>query len=120
VPRVDSDGGELSGLSGFVIFRAEGSQGGFVAIDTLAGHVQELVDEGLKSLTAYAYRVMAFDDAGNKSSLTAQQQTQTRGLQVPPNVNASGQIGQIVLSWGGIDNLDLLGYYVFRSTRADD
>ena len=120
VPRVDSDGGELSGLSGFVIFRAEGSQGGFVAIDTLAGHAQELVDEGLKSLTAYAYRVMAFDDAGNKSSLTAQQQTQTRGLQVPPNVNASGQIGQIVLSWGGIDNLDLLGYHVFRSTRADD
>ncbi|MEE2872745.1 MAG: hypothetical protein VX893_07495 [Candidatus Latescibacterota bacterium] len=120
VPRVDSDGGELSGLSGFVVFRAEGSQGGFVAIDTLAGHAQELVDEGLKSLTAYAYRVMAFDDAGNKSSLTAQQQTQTRGLQVPPNVNASGQIGQIVLSWGGIDNLDLLGYHVFRSTRADD
>ena len=120
VPRVDSDGGELSGLSGFVVFRAEGSQGGFVAIDTLAGHAQELVDEGLKSLTAYAYRVMAFDDAGNESPLTAQQQTQTRGLQVPPNVSASGQIGQIVLSWGGIDNLDLLGYHVFRSTRADD
>ena len=87
-PRVDSDGSTLSGLSGFVVFRAEDAQGGFVAIDTLGGDAQELIDRGLKALTTYAYRVMAFDAAGNKSQLTAQQQIQTRGLEVPPNLSA--------------------------------
>ncbi|MCH2659330.1 hypothetical protein MK163_02710, partial [bacterium] len=119
VPRVDSDGSELSGLSGFVIFRSENNTG-FVAIDTLAGDVQEFVDSGLEALTVYSYRVMAFDEAGNSSPLTSPQQTETRGLQVPPNLSAVGQIEQISISWSGIENLDLLGYNVLRSTRADD
>ena len=118
LPRTDADGGPLTGLSGFVLFRAEGDQG-YVPIDTLAADAQSYADDGLKALTRYGYRILSFDSKGNKSQLTAPQLTNTLGLPTPSNVVASGDIGRIEIRWSGVDNTDLLGYNVYRSTRSD-
>ena len=118
LPRTDADGGPLTGLLGFVLFRAEGDQG-YVPIDTLAADAQSYADDGLKALTRYGYRILSFDSKGNKSQLTAPQLTSTLGLPTPSNVVATGDIGRIEIRWSGVDNTDLLGYNVYRSTRSD-
>ena len=118
LPRTDADGGPLTGLSGFVLFRAEGDQG-YVPLDTLAADAQSYADDGLKALTRYGYRILSFDSKGNKSQLTAPQLTSTLGLPTPSNVSAIGDIGRIEIRWSGVDNTDLLGYNVYRSTRSD-
>jgi len=118
-PRRDADGRELTGLEGFVVFRAEVGTGGIVAVDTLAADVQEYVDEGLKALTTYIYTVMGFDQAGNESQLASPQQASTRGLAVPPGLRALGETGRIELNWQAVDADELLGYNVYRSTRSD-
>ena len=119
LPRRDADGRELTGLQGFVLFRAEGGTGGFVPIDTLAANAQEYVDGDLKALTVYAYTILAFDNAENQSELAQTQQASTRGLAVPAALRAEGKIGRIELNWQAIDVTELLGYEVYRSTRSD-
>ena len=118
LPRTDADGGPLTGLSGFVLFRAEDDQG-YVPVDTLSADAQSYADDGLKALTRYGYRILSFDSKGNKSQLTAPQLTSTLGLPTPSNVVATGDIGRIEIRWSGVDNTDLLGYNVYRSTRSD-
>ena len=118
LPRTDADGRELTGLAGFVLYRAEGDQG-YVPIDTLAADVQSYVDTGLKSLTSYSYRILSFDAKGNKSQLTTPQVASTLGLPTPANFVATGDISRIELRWNGVDNSDLIGYNVYRSARSD-
>ena len=118
-PVTDADGGELSGLSGFVVLRSEGGTASFVALDTLSADVRTYVDEGLKALTTYAYTVIAFDDAGNESGQASSVSTRTQGVQVPSGLSAQGGIGRVVLSWSAVDVEGLQGYNVFRSTRSD-
>ena len=118
-PVNDADGGELSGLSGFVVLRSEGGTASFVALDTLSADVRTYVDEGLKALTTYAYTVIAFDDAGNESGQASSVSTRTQGVQVPSGLSAQGGIGRVVLTWSAVDVEGLQGYNVFRSTRSD-
>jgi fibronectin type 3 domain-containing protein len=118
-PVLDSDGGELTGLEGFVVLRSEGGTASFVAVDTLSAGLREYVDEGLKALTTYAYTVVAFDDAGNESGQASSVTTQTRGVEVPSGLRAAGGIGRVVLSWSAVQADGLQGYNVFRSTRSD-
>ena len=118
-PTADADGGELTGLDRFVVFRSEGGPGAFVPVDTLSWELREYVDEGLKSLTVYAYTVVAYDDAGNESRQATSSQTRTGGIPVPAGLSAAGGTGQIVVSWSGVDDEDLEGYNVYRSNSSD-
>ena len=118
-PVTDAGGGELSGLSGFVVLRSEGGNASFVALDTLSADVRTYVDAGLKALTTYAYTVVAFDNAGNESSQASSVQTRTQGVQVPGGLSARGGIDRVVLSWTAVQVEGLLGYNIFRSTRSD-
>ncbi len=78
-PRQDEDGRELSGLSGYIVLRAESGSGSPVPIDTLAGSQTGYTDVGLKSLTTYSYTVIAFDGKGNSSRSAAAVQVTTDG-----------------------------------------
>ncbi|MEW6753487.1 MAG: hypothetical protein AB1505_21260, partial [Candidatus Latescibacterota bacterium] len=118
-PRRDADGGQLSGLAGYVVFRAEVGRGSLVPLDTLASGAAEHADGGLRALTAYTYAVMAFDGAGNQSQLSEPQQVTTRGLATPTDLEAQSQIGRIEVSWQAQAAVELLGFNVFRSTRSD-
>lgn len=118
-PTTDADGAELTGLAGFVVFRSEGGAGSFVPADTLAGTARLWEDSGLKSLTLYAYTVVAFDAAGNESRPAGSSQTRTGGISAPQGLVATDEIGRIIVSWQPVVDTDLAGYHVYRSTRSD-
>ncbi|MFH1568330.1 MAG: hypothetical protein ABIL09_10080, partial [Gemmatimonadota bacterium] len=118
-PSQDADGGELTGLDGFIVMRSEGGPGSYVPVDTVGAGVREYVDEGLKSLTVYSYTVVAYDGSGNVSRLATASQTQTGGIAVPGGLRADGGIGRIAVSWSGVSDADLAGYNLYRSTRSD-
>ncbi|MBT3345285.1 MAG: hypothetical protein HN712_14280 [Gemmatimonadetes bacterium] len=118
-PLTDADGGDLTGLSGFIILRTEGDGEAFVPVDTLSADLRRLVDSGLKSLTSYTYAVVAFDADGNESAQARSNVTRTAGLPVPAALRATDDVGRILLSWQSVDDSDLAGYDVYRSTTSD-
>ena len=118
-PVTDADGGELSGLSGFVVLRSEGGTASFVALDTLGAGARSYLDEGLKALTTYAYTVVAFDAAGNESGQASSVTTRTRGVEVPRGLQAFSGIGRVLLTWTAVTAESLQGYDLYRSSRSD-
>ena len=78
-PRQDEGSRELSGLSGYIVLRAESGFGSPVPIDTLAASQTGYTDVGLQSLTTYSYTVIAFDGKGNSSRSAANVQVTTGG-----------------------------------------
>ena len=119
-PTTDSDGGELTGLSGFTVYRSEGVSGSLVSVSTLGSDTREYVDEGLRSLTEYGYAVSAFDGAGNESGQSSVSRARTEGIAVPSGVRAEDGIGRIGLSWEAVGDEELIGYNVYRSERPDE
>ena len=118
-PTTDSDGGDLTGLSGFTVYRLEGVSGSLVSVATVGSEVREYVDEGLRALTEYGYAVSAFDGSGNESVQSAVSRARTEGMAVPSGFRASDGIGRIELRWEAVSGEDLIGYNVYRSSRPD-
>ncbi len=110
----DADGGELTGLAGYVVFRAEGSSS-FVPVDSLQADAREYRDTGLRPLTSYSYRVLAYDEVGNESAVSNTAQIQTMGVTVPLNLTAVAGIARIELTWKAVEDPELLGYNLYRS-----
>ena len=119
-PVRDAGGGELSGLAGYAILRRESGSGGTVPVDTVAAETRQYVDEGLKALTSYSYSIVAFDEAGNISSLSQVVQVTTPGMPVPANLAAESRAGRIEVSWAAVSDEELLGYDLYRSERPDE
>ena len=65
---LDSDGGQLTGLTGYTVFRSKGSTNSFQPVATVDASTRQYVDSGLEELTTYYYTVSAADDAGNESA----------------------------------------------------
>ena len=112
-------GGELTGLSGFTVYRSEGVSGSLVAVATLGAEAREYVDEGLRSLTEYGYAVSAFDGGGNESVQSGVSRARTEGMAVPSGVRARDGIGRIEVIWESVADEELIGYNVYRSPRPD-
>jgi len=71
-PKADASGGDLSGLSRFVIYRAVGSSAaGFTVLTQVDSTKRIHQDGGLDFSTTYLYRVSAVDASGNESSLSS-------------------------------------------------
>ncbi len=119
-PTTDADGGELTGLSGFTVYRSEGVSGSLVSVATVGPEVREYVDEGLRSLTEYGYAVTAFDGSGNESGQSGLSRARTEGIAIPSGVRAEDGIGRIEVSWVAVEDEELLGYNVYRSERPDE
>ena len=117
-PETDAGGAALSGLSGYVVLRSEGT-GGSVAVDTLSREEREYRDRGLKSRTTYSYSVVAFDGSGNTSRASASVSVTTSGLPSPSGLRADSGIGRIELSWTAVAEPSLAGYDVYRSSTSD-
>ena len=118
-PAFDADGGNLTGLSGFVLLRAEGSDGALLTVDTLGADIRTYADAGLKALTAYRYAVIAVDASGNQSTQALSSATRTAGIPKPTDLSATDGLGRITLQWLAVDSDDLLGYEVHRATASD-
>ena len=114
-PTKDADGGELTGLAGYVVLRSEGGNTSFVELARLEADAGEYVDEGLEPLSLYVYAIVAFDSAGNESVLSIGREVRTGGVASPGGLQARGEIGRIDLTWFDSAEEDLQGYNVYRS-----
>ena len=117
--QYDADGGELTGLSGYVIFRTSSGSSERVAVDTVSWETTEYVDGDLSAAVVYTYALMAVDGSGNGSELTPPVSATTRGLAPPSGLSAASGIGRITVRWSGSDEAELIGYNVYRSERSD-
>ena len=119
-PNVDSDGGDLSGLSDYVLLRSVESGSQFSVIDTISSDETRFVDNiGLLAATEYQYKMQALDIEGNRSLFSGIVSAITAGIEMPRGVAATAGIGQILLSWNSSSEETLLGYNVYRTQRTD-
>ena len=119
-PNVDSDGGDLSGLSDYVLLRSVESGSQFSVIDTISSDETRFVDNiGLLAATEYQYKMQALDIEGNRSLFSGIVSAITAGIEMPRGVAATAGIGQILLSWNSSSEETLLGYNVYRTQRSD-
>ncbi|MEW6753488.1 MAG: hypothetical protein AB1505_21265, partial [Candidatus Latescibacterota bacterium] len=118
-PTLDGNGGELTGLSAYIISRSRDTAAGLVAIDTVAAGQTRFVDTGLQASTTYFYAVSALDPSGNTSALSSAVSAHTAGIAPPASVAAEGGIGRVTVGWEASTAEDLRGYNVYRSTRSD-
>ena len=133
VPQADSDRGELTGLSGYAVFRSEETTDSFVRVgETTEARFE---DSGLSESTTYFYTVVAIDDAGNESGRSSSVRVKTRGPDLtapaaPVNVSVVAdevEFGRVVVTWSipqfdsdGGELTGLSGYAVFRSEETTD
>ncbi len=126
----DANGGQLTGLANYTVFRSKGSTNSFVPISIVDSATRQFVDSGLEALTDYFYTVTAIDEGGNESARANVVQVRTGGPDqvapaAPQNLAAVADevnFGQVTVSWNastqdanGGQLTDLSGYIVFRS-----
>ncbi len=119
-PRTDQDGGDLTGLRSFVVYRAQDGPGALSAVDTVDAGSSAFTDTGLEPATTYYYSVSATDGSGNVSPRALTVSATTPGISPPAALSTSGEVTRITVSWNASDEDDLLGYNVYRSTRPDE
>lgn len=118
-PLSDAGGQVLTGLHEYNIFRAKDSQDSFVKIATVASTQTTYTDESnLETDATYFYRVSATDAAANESgrSTAASISTGATGVSVPTGLRTISQIGRVELQWNAVNDPNLIGYLVLRST----
>ena len=116
---LDADGGELTGLAGYVILRSEGNGVSLAPVDTVDAQAREYRDEGLRGVTQYTYALQAFDPAGNYSPLSLSGQGVTRGVLPASGLVATGGTARIELRWNRSLDAALAGYNLYRASRSD-
>jgi large repetitive protein len=118
-PLGDSNGQVLTGLHEYSIFRAKDSQDSFVKVATVSSTETTYTDEAnLETDATYFYRVSAVDASTNESgrSTAASISTGATGVSVPSGLKTVSKIGEIELSWNAVDDPNLIGYLVLRSS----
>ena len=129
-PTKDADGGDVTDLASYAVFRSKASTNSFQFVATVDADTREYVDTGLEELTAYYYAVSASDEIGNESVRSGIVQVVTSGPDrvapaAPQNLSAVADdvtFSQVALAWSaptrdanGDQLTDLTEYVVFRS-----
>ena len=103
-PIRDANGGALTGLGGFVIYRADPLNNNVLTyLTTVDGTHRAYRDTGLENRTTYRYQISAIDHEGNESARSSiKTVTTTDNIVVPPtNLRASynGSVPEVNVSW---------------------
>ncbi len=103
-PIRDANGGPLTGLGGFVIYRADPLNNNVLAyLTTVDGSYRTYRDTDLENRTTYRYQISAIDNDDNESALSSiRTVTTTDNIVVPPlNLLASynGSGPEVILNW---------------------
>lgn len=114
-------------VEGYIIFRADAPQGPYEEIKKIYKRDNiEIVDTGsgkkMADAQKYYYKVVAFNDDGEKSEPSEPESIVAKGGPNPPTQLAavSGMIREIQLKWAKSDDGDTVGYKVFRSGGETD
>jgi fibronectin type 3 domain-containing protein len=86
-PIRDADGGLLTGLTRYVIYRADSSNTVPIELTTVDAAHQMYLDTGLANRTIYRYQISAIDQYGNESARSSIQTVRTTDLIVAPPSN---------------------------------
>jgi fibronectin type 3 domain-containing protein len=122
-PTTDLSGGDLTGISRYLVFRASSTQGPFTEIGSTT--TAAYLDTGLTAHTTYYYRVQALDDDGNAGTLSSTTALTTGGVDMPKNVRLSASTPSsstsppvVTVQWDGAAGA-ILYYEVQRTTVAN-
>ena len=111
-PIRDANGGALTGLARFVIYRADSSNTVPIELTTVDATHQMYQDTGLANRTIYRYQISAIDNEGNESVRSPiKTVTTTDNIVVPPtNLRALApdnvSVPEVNLSWTAPDEYD--------------
>jgi fibronectin type 3 domain-containing protein len=104
-PDQDVGNAELTGLAGYRLYRAVGSEAsGLILLASVDSTETSFNDTGLEVNSTYIYRVSAVDAAGNESSLSSsvtRTTESTSDVSPPTNVTvvAAGDGSMVTISW---------------------
>ena len=101
-PTRDANGGDLTGLASFVIYRADPlSNNVLTYLTTVDETHQTYRDTDLANRTIYRYQISAIDHQGNESARSPiRTVTTTDNIVVPPlNLQASYSGSEVILIW---------------------
>ena len=102
-PIRDADGGLLTGLARYVIYRADSSNTVPTEFTTVDAAHQMYLDTGLANRTTYRYQITAIDDEGNESARSPIRTVVTSETLVmsPSNLQVSynGDVPEVNLTW---------------------
>ncbi|MCZ6636124.1 MAG: hypothetical protein O7G87_22225 [bacterium] len=113
-PTQDSNGGDLTSLASFQVFRSRESSSSFSLLTTLAATQTAFQDTSVELLTNYFYAISAVDSVGNVGPRSQSVSVTTKGLAVPSNLAATDGIQKITLNWSANSEPELTGYEILR------
>lgn len=104
-PSIDADGSPLTGLSGYRLYRAIGSEAsGFIVLAQLDVALTTFLDTGLEEAATYFYKVSAVDADGNESELSgllSLMTTSFASVLAPTSITvvATGDGSMVTVTW---------------------
>ena len=119
-PTQDSNGGEITGLVSYRVFRSRETSNSFVLLATIPSAQAAYQDTSVEFLTRYFYTVSAVDGAGNVGPRSSSVSVTTKGLATPSNLLASSGVQKITLNWSANTEPELTGYEVLRFNNPTD
>ncbi len=110
-PTRDANGGDLTGLGGFVIYRTDPLNNNVLTVLTIVdASVREYRDTDLLNRTIYRYQISAIDNEGNESARSPLSTVTTTDIvPVPPTdltVTYNPSVPEINLAWTPPDKYD--------------
>ena len=119
-PTQDRNGGDLTGLASFEIFRSRDNNTSFALLATVSSNQVRFVDTSVELLTQYFYAIRAVDPSGNAGPRSQAVAVTTKGFAVPRNVLAVGGVQKITVSWNANSESELTGYEILRFADPTD
>jgi hypothetical protein len=119
-PTQDSNGGEITGLVSYRVFRSRDTNNSFVLLSTIPSTQAAYQDTSVDYLTRYFYTVSAVDGAGNVGPRSGSVSVTTKGLATPANLVATSGVKKLTLTWNANTEPELTGYEVLRFNTPTD
>jgi len=106
------------GVAGYIIYRStNGTQGSEVA--RTAATVLTWTDNSFQEKVKYTYSLIAYDAAGNQSTLSVLRSVTPSQAPSTPSLSVSLSNGDPRLTWtASTDNVGVAGYAIYRSTNG--
>jgi len=119
-PTLDSDGGDLTTLAGYRVFRSRQTASSYALLMDLPATVTSFEDTTVAALTLYFYAVSAVDSVTNVGPRSSGVSVTTRGLLAPSGLQATSGSQRITLNWSSNSEPELTGYELLRFASAGD
>lgn len=119
-PTTDSDGGDLTGLDTYRVFRSRESASSFVLLGEVPATAQAFQDSTVDQLTVYFYAISAVDVVDNAGPRSSAISVSTKGAARPAGLRISTGPQQLIVTWNANTEPEVTGYRVLRFLDPSD